>query len=131
MPRKIILVLLSIVLMVILFEGIRAVFNPLVRFEWLLRQSLLHETALGTNMDEVLHHIEKHADWKIRYVSHEVGFPDNSGKSVGEQSIRIYMGDYRNFVSFYLLKTDVTVFYGFDENSRLIDIRVWKTIDSL
>jgi hypothetical protein len=45
---------------------------------------------------------------------------------IGEKSMRVYLGSHRiGFV------TGVSVFYAFDEDSKLIDIAVLKEIDSL
>lgn len=49
---------------------------------------------------------------------------------VGEQSIEVHIGAYRSLGSFYLLVTDITVSYGFDEDSTLIDIWVRKFTDA-
>ena len=45
---------------------------------------------------------------------------------VGEKSIRSYIGEYR-----FVFITSVTVLWGFDKNEKLIDIMVWKEVDSL
>ena len=53
------------------------------------------------------------------------GWPTVSGYSViGEKSISVLIGEYRT-----IFTTSVTVFWGFDENSKLIDIYVWKVND--
>lgn len=44
---------------------------------------------------------------------------------VGEKSIRVKLGEYRLFFT-----ESVTVFWGFDENSELLEIWVWKTVDA-
>lgn len=45
---------------------------------------------------------------------------------VGKKNIRSDLGDYST-----IFTTNVTVFWGFDEQSKLIDIWVWKTVDAL
>jgi len=50
----------------------------------------------------------------------------NPEEVIGEKSIRVSVGSYG-----FIFKTNVTVFFGFDEDSKLIDIWIWKTTDSL
>lgn len=51
---------------------------------------------------------------------------------VGVSSIRVNLGDYRSALTFFFLFiTNVTAFWGFDAEGKLIDIWVWKTTDAL
>ena len=48
-------------------------------------------------------------------------------KIVGSSSLEMHLGEYRELP--IPLSTDVTAFWGFDGNGRLIDVWVWKTTD--
>jgi len=90
-------------------------------------------------MEDVINIIEKNKKWKIDTISNNGGYmlqhgsptfvtPYNIdfGGAIGTQSIRANLGEYRN-----IFVTDVLVFFGFDENSRLVDLHVRKDIDAL
>lgn len=86
-------------------------------------------------MDEVIAFINSQKSWKIAYISEKTGF-SKQGKGVpstvvGVKSIRTEIGEYRDPQFGFIFITSVTVFWGFDENSKLIDIYVWKTTDAL
>lgn len=103
--------------------------NPLLRSEENIRERLLESTPIGTNMGDVIKFIENNKKWKIDQISYEHGFNHQGiypSREVGEKSIRVELGDYR-----FVLETSVTVFWGFNKNSELIDIWVWKTVDSI
>lgn len=128
-----VLTLLAIVMVIILCEGIRIVTNPLIQPEEKIREKLLKQTPLGTHMDDVIQLIKSKEDWKLRGIDYEHGFIHQGTAQrevIGEKSVRVHLGDYRIITNLYLA-TDVTVFFGFNENAELIDIWVWKTIDGL
>ena len=111
--------------------------NPLRRSQEHIRSDVLKLTPMGTSIDDVINAIESKENWKIDGISYENGYR-RPGKSdpadaalgretiVGEKSIRVFIGEYRN-----IFITSVTVFWGFDEKSKLIEIYVWKDKDSL
>lgn len=103
--------------------------NPLTRSEEKIKENLLKSTPIGTKMEDVVKFIESEKKWKIDYISYEQGFWHQRiypNRTVGKKSIRAELGEYR-----FVFATSVTVFWGFDENSKLIDIWVWKTTDGL
>ena len=127
-------ILTCILLAIILFEGTRMIINPYVRSEGMVRTALLKRTPMGTSMDEVIKYLEQNEKWTIKRISQTSGFRHRGiqpTETVGKKSITVYLNSYRSVAYFYLLETDVTVFYGFDEDSKLIDIWAWKTTDSL
>ena len=110
--------------------------NQLRRSSEQIREDMLKLTPIGTSMDDVLEVITNNQKWKIRYIREWVGFrmtggrpsegvPD-SNNNVGVKSIRVYLGQYG-----IIFATGVSVFYGFDEDSKLIEIGVKKETDSL
>lgn len=123
------IIIVAIVMVIFILIGIIVVnLNPLRKNETKLRETLLLDTPLGMNLDDILTYIEGNEDWEIRRISLEHGFTNQSfipEKIVGEKFIRVKIGEYSN-----LFTTSVTVFWGFNADSELIDIWVWKTTDS-
>ena len=111
--------------------------------EKLIRANLLRLTPVGTDMKDAIAVIESNKKWEIMYISNEFGYMLTLGgmpetyypryspdilpeKIIGKQSIRATLGSYRT-----IFITSVVAFWGFDENSKLIDIHVRKEVDAL
>ncbi len=110
--------------------------NPLRWSQGHIRNNTLKLTPIGTSMENVVKIIESKEKWKIDNINYERGYrrpgtPNPADAAlgretiVGEKSIRVLIGEYRN-----IFTTSVTVFWGFDENGKLIDVYVWKDKDS-
>ena len=68
--------------------------------------------------------------WRVVSESEDYGFYDQRtrpARSTGVKHIRASLGDYQGFP----WEVNVTVFWGFDTEAKLIDIWVWKTADAL
>ncbi|MBQ8514068.1 MAG: hypothetical protein IJ496_01550 [Ruminococcus sp.] len=125
---------LMAVLSVVLISSIILMLNPLRWPEKMLRQQLLRQTPVGTDIDEVIQYLESQDEWEIIYVNHTAGYHYFDGRpyeagvgaEIGEQSIRVYLGEYRN-----PLAVDVNVFYAFDGDGKLMDAAIMKSIDSI
>lgn len=132
MKKKILITFLILTVLIVL-GAVKFMLNPLTKSEEQIREKLLEETPFGTHMEDVIKYIGSKKKlskkkWEVTYISHEHGFTHQRvypRRIVGEKSIRASLGDYG-----IIFETNVTVFWGFDENSKLIDIWVWKTIDS-
>ena len=130
MKKKIIIGVLLILFAIIVTAVIMVLSNPLRRSAERIRDDMLELTPIGMSMEDVLEIIESNDRWEIKFVSHDFGFyrqePNEPRRTIGRQSIRAYTGRYRNlpFVLWDVIVVDV--FWGFDENSELIDIWVWK-----
>lgn len=111
-----------VTILALMFLVIYIVSNPLVKSEESIKRRLLIDVPIGTSMSDVTSYIRK-KEYKIVNVS-ESGFPGGNNQYIGYRSIRSDLGDYN-----VILTTNVTVFWGFDEELKLIDIRVWKTVD--
>ena len=104
---------------------------------WNLRQSaerteaaLLALTPLGSSPEAVLELVKKKG-WSSPGFNAHAGFlKQQSPQSavIGRSHIRASLGNYQ---ALPLGTTNVTAFWGFDENRRLIQIWIWKTTDSL
>ena len=123
--------LLALIVSYIVFWGLRVLIdlpNPLRQPKEQIRESILEITPIGMSMDEVIRVIESNKKWKIIRANYEQGYrkPGTVDAIVGEKSIRANIGKYINFYETY-----VSVYWGFDEGSTLIDILVHKTIVGL
>lgn len=135
--RKTMIYTLIVLSVIVLIVAIIMLLNPLRRSQEHIKNDILKLTPMGTSMEDVIKIIESKRQWEIDYISYEHGYrrpgtPEHSdialGREtiVGEKSIRVFVGEYRN-----IFITSVTVFFGFDKNSKLIEIYVWKDKDSL
>lgn len=124
---------LLIIFMIIIYS------NSLLCSEDRIRANLLRHTPIGTDMDDAIKFIKNNKNWEIDHISNESGYtlrwgrpeepsPDDIalGRTIGKQSIRITIGEYK-----IIFITSVVVFWGFDENSKLIDLHVRKDVDAL
>ena len=137
--RKMKYLIISLLALSLLVVVAVAVVNSLSlrRSQASIKDSILQLTPIGMDMENVIAVIESKRKWKVEYISYEHGFtrpgrPDPNdiasgwGSVVGEKSIRVFLGDYRN-----IFITSVSVFWGFDADSKLIDVHVWKDKDVL
>ena len=103
--------------------------NPLRLPDIVIKDYLLSELPLGTNI-KVVEQFVREKEWKLAYVSRTTGYIDQqspTNKVVGEMSIRAELGSYQGLP----FETSVTVFWGFDKKGNLIDMWVWKTRDGI
>ena len=138
MKKKIIIgSLIALLLISLIFVHVAVVLsNPLRRSAEKIKESILELTPIGTDIRDVTNVIKSNEKWKIEYTADgqdENGFiSDNSKKTM-----RVFLGKYRGDFSggenildaifdIIISRTHVTVFWGFDENSELIDVYVWK-----
>jgi hypothetical protein len=128
---------------------VRTARNPIRQSGEQLRLELLEETPRGASMEDVKRLIQKKG-WTIRVYDENRGFldqrrdgdpqlpppdplirvpiPITGGWVTGAKNIEVHLGDYLPVLDF---PTSVNLFWGFDRESRLIDIWVWKTNDAL
>lgn len=108
-----------------------AALNPLRKPEKKIEAALLEVTPIGSKASDVRSIVEQKG-WLDQKYSGTTGFlKQEIGKqvqTVGKTSIRGHLGAYRGFP--VQLCTDVTAFWAFDEESRLVDVWVWKTTDA-
>jgi len=98
--------------------------NPLRKSLEEIREDILQITPLGTSMEEVLEVIENKG-WEIRWIKNrKCEYTDLSGDFIiGDKSIRAYIGKYRNMI----FTAYINIYWGFDENSQLIEIGVRRS----
>jgi hypothetical protein len=103
--------------------------NPLRRSPEYLRAYVLELTPLGSEFEHVLCVIDDNG-WVARFVNESSGFVHQEIRPltvIGEKSIRASLGDYQDIP----FEANVTVFWGFDAEGKLLDIWVWKTWNGL
>jgi hypothetical protein len=130
--RKVIVYTLLVLLILVLVVVVVALSNPLRKSEARIRENILALTPIGTGMEDVIKVIENNKKWEINHINYESGYGidkdgrpgENRNTRIGEKSIRVYLGSYRN-----IFETGVLVYFGFDENSKLIDAAVRKDTD--
>jgi hypothetical protein len=136
------IVFLVIILAIIITAVIIFLLNPLRRSEERIRADMLELTPIGTSVEELIRVIEGNRNWEIRQTrdigySMMHGFPEmprwnhitreyliRNDTIVGVTSMEVIIGDY-NWLPF-LFRRSVTIFYGFDEDSNLVDIAIRK-----
>ncbi|MFF2888535.1 hypothetical protein [Paenibacillus sp. NPDC057967] len=131
--KKAMLALLIVLVIIVLFEVIRTLSNPLTPSDDQLRSRFLEQTPLGTSMEDVIQSIDSKKDWRIKYIDNDNGFTHQRkrpAEKIGVRHIRVHIGEYRVYSNLYFA-TDVVVFYGFNENNELVDIWVRKDTDVL
>ncbi|MGO4376298.1 hypothetical protein AB4Z21_37225, partial [Paenibacillus sp. MCAF20] len=131
MIKKLILSIIIIVIGIILIEGMRVLLNPLTRSEDTIREKLLTQIPLGTDMNEAIDFAKRKKGWSDIKIDDANGYNSELGikTTVGEKHFSVHAGDYRSLLNLYFFVADVTIYFGFNENSELIDIRVRKDID--
>ena len=121
-------------LAIVFIVAVIPLFNPLRWPQECIKNGILKLTPIGTSMEDVIKIIE--SKWENDSISYydegyrKPGPPDPSdigrGTIVGEKSIEVFIGEYRN-----VFATCVSVFWVFDENSELIEIFVEKDTDAI
>jgi len=102
-------------------------YNSVVPPEAVIRKRMLWGTPIGTDMSDVIQYVEKHRKWELLHISHEEGYLDyETVETIGVQEVRAYIGHYYN-----PFEVVAEVYWGFDENSKLVDVYVRKCIDAL
>jgi len=134
-----VLIFISVIMLTVaIFEGYIVFLNPLMRSHEGIRAYMLKFTPIGMSMEDVVKVIEDNDNWRIRE-TWETGYtlingrpsffprnlPASTGTIIGEKSLRVHIGEYRIFFT-----TNVSVYYAFDEDSKLIDIAVYKDKDT-
>lgn len=123
-------------LLIALVVFIEIVSNPLRRPPERIREDLLKVTPIGMDMEEVIQVIESNKKWELGNIVYQNGYgmdkwgtPGGSGDTIiGEKYIWAIIDEYRNY---FIIIVDVSAFWGFDEESKLIDIAVRKDGDTL
>ena len=97
---------------------------------------VLRLTPIGMDMEEVISIVENHRNWSIRSINYEWGFSHPlhaSGSIVGEKSITAWghpagSGYWPAPIPVpiygWFFRTVVSIFWGFDEDGKLIEIYV-------
>jgi len=129
----------ALIFLSILSFMIVALSNPLRKSEDGIRADLLKLIPLDTEMQEAISIVKGKDKWTIDWVDEEDGIvvgpygPGtvlvlNNEKRIGEKSMLVYLGYYYKYC---FIQTDVSAFFAFDENSKLIEIAILKSMNVL
>ena len=128
--RRHISVSLAAVAVIAVFVGALVSRNPLRRSEAHIRERLLHDNPLGSHFADVRSWLESRG-WRDPGHHEQVGLywqdPGRASEVVGVMSIGSHLGHYRGVP----WRVDVEAFWAFDDQGRLIEVKVRKNADSL
>lgn len=132
--KKIITYAIVLIVLIILILIIISLLNPLRKSEIEIKKDIIQIVPIATDINDVIKIIKNNKEWDIRFIDYKSGYSidklgnyDIDGKIfIGTKSIKVHLGEYRN-----IFVTDVLAYFGFDENSNLIDTTVIKETDSL
>lgn len=95
-----------------------------------IRESVLSLAPLGSSPETIMALVKKEG-WKSQGFNTRSGFlkqePPSKSEVIGTSHIQASLGHHWTFP---FLRTDVTAYWGFDKDGRLIDVWIWKTIDA-
>jgi len=130
------LTIIAITLIIIVTVVIMHLSNPLRRSIERIRADMLELTPVGTSIEDVNKAIENNDKWRI-FATYNSGYyirngipriadmhTNNNVHVIGVKTIQADIGTY-NWL-FIIFKRSVSVYYGFDKDSNLVDITVRK-----
>ena len=126
--------IVSICIMMVIVAVIAS--DPLRRSNTHIREQVLKITPIGTNMENVIEIIENNDKWEIENVYYGSDYTnqkplspelptESEGSPTWDKSILVLGGEYRT-----IFITSVTIFWEFDEDSKLIEINIRAYIDA-
>lgn len=129
--KRVLLVLVIIVGILLALLTIPMIFNPMRRPAPLIRHHVLWRTPIGMCIEEVIEIIENNERWGRPIINRESGFRNPSlsvdgadgrptSATIGEQSVQT---NHRYGIPLFLDRS-VRIWWGFDENGKLIDVYV-------
>lgn len=129
--RYILIALIAIILVVTIIT----LANPLRKSEEKIREDLLELMPVGTSMKETMQ-VTTSKEWELEWVDDDSGYlvtatgipVEGAHSNIGEKSMKICMGKYNYRILFPVY---VIAYFGFDKDSKLVDISVTKYIDTL
>jgi len=128
-------IFIAVIALLFLAWGLSMMVDPIRRPRPMVRNYVLMLTPLGTDIDDVLEILENREGWGRIVVNRERGIvlPTAGDRStaIGNQSIRVFAGNYwpSNFPIIGLIQwTTVSIFWGFDEDGKLIEVYVRKSL---
>jgi hypothetical protein len=127
------------ILAVITIIAIIVMLDPLRRSKEKIRESILEYIPIGTTLSDAVKIIEDNRKWTLEYVNNDSGYIISNGipyeygsiitsdddvviaNAIGDKAAIVNIGNYKS-----PYRIDVMVFFGFDENKKLIEVSVRK-----
>lgn len=121
-----IVVLLFLIIVVIACTAF--FFRPLIyRSKEQIHSILLKDTPLGCNKKQIIDYVQAKNYTDRGEVQGAFEERMQPHRKIGNHYIQVYLGEYQGIP----FKCNVTVFWVFDENEKLVHIDVWKDYDGL
>ena len=111
---------------IVIAIGLIFVIQPLRLPELVIKNKILKETPIGSDYVDVEKFVKEKGWYNYNYVGNGGFWNQDTDEVIGVRSIKGDLGEYPT-----LFDTYVTACWAFDEKDRLIDVWVWKSIDSL
>jgi len=129
--KKIIICILITILAIIIAAVTLTLLTPSRRSVEKIKKDILKLTPIGSSMEHVKKIINEYDTWELMYISTTSGFLKQDASKpitvIGEQSIRVFMGEHYDL---FIFTTSVCIFWGFDGDGKLIDVWIWKTVSA-
>ena len=126
MRKMIIYIILGLLVIALGAVAVSCSSNPLRKSEADIRTAVLETTPIGMNIDDALKMIENKG-WETGGINQLRGVSNAEiqqlKENVGAKSIKATIGRYTT-----LFETQVIVWWAFDEDSKLVDVFVYKDI---
>ena len=143
------MVIFALIALIVLIPYILMIFNPMRRPHEMATNYVLRLTPIGMDMEEAINVLEGHRNWNIN-INYDRGFahprpsidrphPRGGFYIVGEKSISAWAhpsgsgywpGAISTPIYGWFFRTTVSVFWGFDENEKLIEVYVRQSHSS-
>jgi len=134
--KKISMVVLVLIMFIILAPYILMIHNPMRRPPEMARNYVLRLTPIGMDIEEVIEILDGHRNWHVNSLNFSRGFPyptSTSDNFIGVKSI--FAWGYPSGAEYWpapiimpiygwFFRTSVSIFWGFDEDGKLIDVFV-------
>jgi len=144
--RRWLKVIICCVLVLSIARIIPMIVNPMRRPESMATNYVLRLTPLGTDIEDVVEIVSNHRNWSFRGVNYDRGFshprphtlvpmPEEWPFIVGDKSVAVWghplssAGYWPAYMPFsgWFFSTAVSIFWGFDEDGKLIEVYVWQS----
>ena len=137
--KKILVTVLMLTLIPLFIAGILFVTNPITRPLSSVRRYMLRQIPIGASMEDVIRIVDSNENWTTRHIREQFGVvllygtslpssftPREGSVVIGDQSMRVHLGTYH-----IIIRIDVSAYFAFDNDGKLIDILIRRELDLL
>ena len=128
--KKIKLFVLIVTFIMIVILLLVFTLQPIRLPEPIIRHTILQETPLGSNKEEVLYFISENEDWLL--IQNRGGPIIHRAHPITREDFAMTIGVRKGFYTgFLFMRTDVSIYWRFDDDGYLYDVVVRKELDVL